>query len=117
MAKQSAIYEVLHSIIDRGGKEKLIARIERNTQWEGDCLIWAGAKKRNGYGALNFKHGGKHQQFSAHAVFATLMRCAPIPDDLEIDHICNNRLCVRHLQLVTRHENLELRECRKKTTK
>lgn len=112
--KQSTIYAVLHDIIDRGGRERLIARIERNTRWEGDCLVWTGAIKRNGYGAINFKYDGRHVQFSIHAVFMTLMRCAPLPDDMEVDHFCNNRACVRHLQLVTRQENLRMRDERRK---
>lgn len=114
MRKQALIFDVLHGIIDRGGKERLIARIERLVRWEGDCLIWTGAKKSNGYGAINFRHDGKHEQFKIHAVFATLMTCAPIPDDMEVDHICNNRLCVRHLRLVTRQENLRVRDEKRK---
>lgn len=112
--KQSAIYAIIRGIIERGGKERLIRRLERNTKWEGDCVIWIGTKgSKNGYGRINFKYGGKHVQFSAHAVFMTLMTCRPIPSDKEIDHTCNNRDCVRHLQLVTRQENLGLRDARR----
>lgn len=115
--KQSAIHDVLIERV-RKNREALIRRLERNIRWDGDCAIWTGAKgqnnPRNGYGRINFWYGGKHVQFSAHAVFMTLMLKAPIPDDKEVDHICDRRDCVRHLQLVTRQGNLEKRDQRQK---
>lgn len=110
--KQSVIYDILVNQVRRR-KDALIKRLERNIRWEGGCAIWTGAKNSHGYGRINFRVGSKHAQFTAHAVFMTLMLKAPIPDDKEIDHICNRRDCVRHLQLVTRIENLKRRDERR----
>lgn len=94
-------------ILVKQDKQRLIARLQRMVVREGDCYLWAGAVKRNGYGCLNFRQDSKHVQFSAHRVFMTLMLCAPIPADKEVGHhTCFNRRCVKHIKLETRQENL-----------
>lgn len=72
----------------------------------GECLIWTGAKSREGYGRLRFKL--KVQP--THRVIYELS-VGPIPDGLTIDHVtdrgCTSRLCmnVEHMELVTLAEN------------
>lgn len=72
------------------------------------CWLWLGAS--NGlYG--NFKVGRRPNRTTVGAhQFSYLMYKEPIPDGLEIDHICTNKLCVNptHLQIVTRKRNQEL---------
>jgi hypothetical protein len=36
----------------------------------------------------------------------------PIPINMEIDHVCNNRACVKHLQLLSSAMNKRWRGCR-----
>lgn len=72
------------------------------TEWRGDCLEWTGATHRNGYGTLSVSG----RMVLVHR-FAWERANSPIPEGMEIDHICHNRACVNveHLRLATREEN------------
>lgn len=69
---------------------------------DGACRIWAGSKTRLGYGQLSYKN----KLESAHRV-AWIVANGPIPDGLEVDHICHHRACVEpsHLRLAEHREN------------
>ncbi len=75
---------------------------------DGVCWEWEGSVDGSGYGHFNVK--GKttrvHRWAYEHLV-------GPIPDDLVIDHLCRNIVCVMpdHLEPVTHLVNL-LRGCR-----
>jgi HNH endonuclease len=62
------------------------------------CWIWQRSTSLNGYGQV--WHEGRLQR--AHRVFHQLY-VGPIPDGLQIDHTCENKLCVNpdHLDAVT----------------
>lgn len=68
-----------------------------------DCWEWVGARFGSGYGAIN-RDG---HTISAHRVSYELL-VGPIPDGLELDHLCRNRWCVRpdHLEPVVHVENV-----------
>src|SRR5213593_4533327 len=69
---------------------------------EGSCWRWTGSQRRGGYGRVRI--GGR--DFVAHRV-AYELTIGPIPDGLQLDHLCRNRLCVRpaHLEPVTGQVN------------
>lgn len=72
--------------------------------WNGTrCWIWTGAKQPEGYGRtwVNGKKISTHR-----AVYELLV--GPIPEGLDLDHLCRNRACCnpKHLEPVTRSENL-----------
>lgn len=71
-----------------------------------DCWLWLAAKKNNGYGV--FQVG--QQQVLAHR-FAYEDLLSPIPDGLQIDHLCRTRDCVNpwHLDPVTAEVNSQRR--------
>lgn len=66
------------------------------------CWVWIGALMAQGYGELTWR--GK-VTYAHRLVYELLVR--PIPDGLEIDHVCRVRDCVNpdHLEAVTRREN------------
>ena len=67
------------------------------------CWIWRGARNRSGYGRIQ-KAVGITQL--AHRVAYT-MEVGPIPDGMQIDHLCRTTSCVNpaHLEPVTAREN------------
>jgi hypothetical protein len=79
--------------------ERLFARVEKRPH---GCWIWTGALNGAGYGAIG--SGGKvlrtHRVAYEHLV-------GPIPDGLQLDHLCRVRSCCNpaHLEPVTNHEN------------
>lgn len=62
------------------------------------CWLWLGTGTKSGYGQLSVD--GQHHY--AHRVSYEL-HVGPIPDGLQIDHLCRTRRCVnpRHLEPVT----------------
>jgi HNH endonuclease len=66
------------------------------------CWIWVGDRSQKGYARI-----GRGRAPAVHRLIYRLMR-GPIPDGLQLDHLCRVRACVNpnHLELVTRKENI-----------
>lgn len=67
------------------------------------CLLWTGRRTRDGYGIVSegrttlYVHRWAYEQF-----------VGPIPDGLQVDHLCNRTGCAEptHLEPVTSAENM-----------
>ena len=68
----------------------------------GECWMWTGSRNTKGYG--RFDSDGRH--LMAHRV-AYEMLVGPIPDGMQLDHLCRVPACVNpaHLEPVTSREN------------
>ena len=68
------------------------------------CWEWQGYRDRDGYGQFNVY---RRQRMQAHR-YSYEMIVGPIPDGLQIDHLCRNTSCVNpaHLEPVTCQVNL-----------
>ena len=83
---------------------------------ETGCWVWQGSMYRNGYGQCR-----RDGESLAHRwYYLTLV--GPIPEGLELDHLCRNRACVNpeHLEPVSRSTNLRrsplVGKCRREPT-
>lgn len=69
------------------------------------CWEWQAARYSNGYG--KFAYGGRGRL--AHVV-AYEWLVGPVPEGMELDHVCRNRACIKpapeHLEPVTHRENV-----------
>ena len=84
-------------------RERLLGRAVIN--WETGCWEWTGHLNHHGYGQVHLR-GNRRQTLKAHRA-SYEMTYGPIPDGLQIDHLCRVRHCINpaHLEAVTGHEN------------
>lgn len=93
MARRADCYPTL--------RERLLSKAVIN--WETGCWEWKGAKAGKGYGAIRVE---AKRNAPAHRVAYELIE-GPIPEGLQLDHLCRNHACVNpaHLEPVTNREN------------
>jgi len=70
------------------------------------CWEWTGAMASNGYGTFHVP-GTKSNVTRSHE-FSYHLFVGPVPDGLELDHLCHNPKCINpdHLEPVTHQENM-----------
>lgn len=70
---------------------------------EGGCMSWLASKNPFGYGQIKVGF----RPVVAHRVSYAL-RVGTVPEGMEIDHLCRNRVCVapNHLEAVTHRVNM-----------
>jgi hypothetical protein len=84
----------------RATKDRFWSRVHRTK----DCWEWVGYVQPDaGYGLVNYQD----RSWTAHRYMYEVIGRRPIPDGLQVDHLCRNRRCVRptHLEAVTPRVN------------
>ena len=81
-------------------------RLARKTVITPGCWPFVGSRLPKGYGTITLRTAQGVKTVYAHRV-AWEREHGPIPEGMEIDHLCNNPSCVRldHLQCVTPMQN------------
>jgi len=72
----------------------------------GRCWLWTGACDPKGYG--RFFYAGSWTDGTRRTILAHRFAYGPVPDGLELDHLCRRHACVRpsHLEPVKHLENV-----------
>lgn len=70
------------------------------------CWIWQFDADRNGYGSIRLPDS--RQRIAAHKYFFQKVK-GPVPNGLDLDHLCRIKSCVNpdHLEAVTRSVNMK----------
>ena len=100
-------------------KQSITDRLMSKIAWPSAltaCWPWRAFRDRDGYGQF---HGGGGTAFAHRTAYE--LAIGPIPDGLQIDHLCRNRECVNPLHLeavanvvnVLRGESPQARNARK----
>ncbi len=73
----------------------------------GQCWVWVSPSVGKGYGYFSSGVGKERQSWRVH-VWSWVQVNGPVPEGLELDHLCRVTLCVRplHLEAVTHLENV-----------
>lgn len=85
--------------------ERLHERLVRDE--ESGCLIWTGPLNHGGYGVIG-REGGRGAGMALAHVVSWVEVNGPVPDGLELDHLCYVTACCEpsHLEAVTHEVNV-----------
>ena len=80
--------------------ERFMLKVRQGENW---CFFWTASTNGTGYGLFTVNGRMVMAHRWAYEYFK-----GPIPDGLQLDHLCRNRNCVNpaHLEPVTQRENL-----------
>jgi hypothetical protein len=94
----------------------VLARIWKRVTKTPTCWLWDGALSSYGYGLIKAIPG--KSPLRVHRLTYEAEK-GPIPDGLELDHLCSTRRCCRpsHLEAVTHAENMRRAHRSKKRAK
>lgn len=83
-------------------RDRLLSKVAVNPVT--NCWEWTGYKINSGYGRL-WDPKTKKKQLAHRMAYESMI--GPIPDGLQLDHLCRNRACINpaHLEPVTKWEN------------
>src|SRR5688572_4330660 len=83
-----------------------IDRVLSKVAFDSGCWIFTGARHRFGYGLIGIGRRGAGKSAVHRVTYEALV--GPIPEGMEIDHLCRNPPCCNplHLEAVSHTENV-----------
>lgn len=74
---------------------------------ESGCWEWTGGSVADGYGGMDCVIGGRRRTVRSHRLAYTIL-VGTVPIELDLDHLCENRLCINpfHLEPVDHRTNV-----------
>ena len=102
--RKAVIVNGTEIILERRDIERVLSRVpigEPDGCWE-----WTGPRHKTSYGRVNLWKNGRTYSVNAHRIVYMLL-VDDVPEDMVIDHLCRNRICVnpQHHEVVTGPEN------------
>ena len=73
-------------------------RMHQNAAYDHGCIMWTGRVDRDGYGFFSREWEGRATTVRTHRA-AYEEQFGPIPNGMQIDHLCRNRRCCNPLHL------------------
>lgn len=89
--------------------QSLPDRVRSKVAYDPDgCWLWVGAVRDTGYGQIGIRLARRQYANKLAHRYVYELLVGPIPDGLQIDHLCRVITCVRpdHLEPVTQRENI-----------
>ncbi len=104
LASPGCRYVYTHHLRPENPTKRFWEKVDRRGPDE--CWEWTASVKPNGYGQFSVVRDGKWLKSYAHRYSYELI-VGPIPEGLQLDHLCRNKACVNpnHLEPVTNREN------------
>lgn len=98
--------ELFRCIGTRKGTLAPLERCLRRTRYDSGCWTCDMALDHRGYAHVSVAIDGQWRFRAAHRVVYEAL-VGPIPDGMQLDHLCRNRACVNpmHMEPVTAREN------------
>lgn len=103
-ARRGSPRAIAHEEAERRFVERLLAGMVHT---DTGCWEWAGAADNHGYGRIQRRDAdGRWRPAKTHRASYEI-HVGPIPDGLQLDHLCRNRICANpaHLEPVTNRVN------------
>jgi hypothetical protein len=94
--------------IERRTKARFLARCRPEQRgYATECWVWKSTMGANGYGRFQITRKPFIKESIAHRASYMIFK-GPIPEGMDIDHVCRNRDCVNpgHLRILSHRENV-----------
>lgn len=80
--------------------------LQRHSNSTDSCIIWNGAKDKDGYGVIRFPFRGKRVKVRVHRLIYYLNYNFPHMGSFHISHVCHQKACIENAHLSLEPANI-----------